>query len=237
MPAHIWTPWFAALGAQSGFDFDRRMLRRPRTRDFRRRDRAFLRSGDELAALGARSLPPRLQLGRAFAGKARPRGDDLRVSARLFGDPPRARDGRGLCRHRRVLSRGGEIPSRRASRLQGAPLARGDARATAGAARCAGARSRSACCTVSRGSPTAAKPKPCRRRRRARSRASCRCPRSWASSLAPARAARGWRRVTTGSPRRSGRSSRSCNRPRSRRLRVRTPRCSPRELPACGVAR
>ncbi len=61
-----------------GLRFDRRMLRRPRRSHLRGRDRALVRSGDELAGIVPRPLPPHLQFRRAFARQARARGDALR---------------------------------------------------------------------------------------------------------------------------------------------------------------
>ena len=54
---------------------DRRLLRRPGRAHLRRRDRPVLRPGDELAGLQPRPLPAGVQLGRALAAGAGPRGD------------------------------------------------------------------------------------------------------------------------------------------------------------------
>ena len=104
------------------------MLRRSRRSHLRGRDRTVLRSADELAAVDARPLSPGVQFGRPFARKARPRGDHVRLRARLFRHPQGAGDRRGLCRHRRVLSRGRQIPSRRPSQMRHQAFAARDAR-------------------------------------------------------------------------------------------------------------
>ena len=101
-----------------GLRFHHRMLRRSRRPHLCGRDRAVVRSADELAAVDARPLSPGLEFRRPFAGQARPRSDDVRLRARLFRHPPGARDRRGLCRHRRVLSRGGQISSRRPPQMR-----------------------------------------------------------------------------------------------------------------------
>ena len=75
VPAHIWTPWFAALGSQSGFDSIAECYGDLAGPHLRGRDRAVVRSGDELARVVPRPLPPGLELRRAFARQARPRGD------------------------------------------------------------------------------------------------------------------------------------------------------------------
>ena len=51
VPAHIWTPWFSALGSQVRLRRDRRLLRRSGRPHLRGRDRPELRPGDELAGV------------------------------------------------------------------------------------------------------------------------------------------------------------------------------------------
>ena len=70
VPAHIWTPWFAALGSQSGFDSIADCYGDLRRSHLRRRDRALVRSADELAAVDARPLPAGLQLRRPLAAES-----------------------------------------------------------------------------------------------------------------------------------------------------------------------
>ena len=140
VPAHIWTPWFAALGSQSGFDSIAECYGDLSDAHLRGRDRAVVRSADELARLVPRPLSAHLELRRAFARQARARGDRIRLRHGLLRAAPRAGDRRRLCRHGRVLPRGGKVSSRRPSQMRGAPHAEGDAGRTAGAVRCAARR-------------------------------------------------------------------------------------------------
>jgi PHP family Zn ribbon phosphoesterase len=87
---------------------DRGLLRRPRAAHLRGRDRALVRSADELARLVPRPLSPHLEFRRAFARQARPRGDRVRLRHGLLRAAPRARDRRRLCRHGRVLPEEGK---------------------------------------------------------------------------------------------------------------------------------
>ena len=85
VPAHAWTPWFAVLGSQSGFDRVVGLLRGPRGPHLRHRDRPVVRPGDELARLQPRRVPARVQLRRALAAHAWAGGDGVRAAGtRLF---------------------------------------------------------------------------------------------------------------------------------------------------------
>ena len=75
VPAHIWTPWFSALGSAVRLRRDRRLLRRSGRAHPRGRDRAELRPGDELAGVQPGRLPAGVQFGRSLAAGAGPRGD------------------------------------------------------------------------------------------------------------------------------------------------------------------
>ena len=108
--------------------FHRRLLRRPRRQHFRGRDRALVRSADELAGVVPRPLSPDLEFRRPFAGQARARGDDVRLRARLLRHQARAGDRSRLCRHGRVLSRRRQVPSRWSPQMRGAAEPEGNAR-------------------------------------------------------------------------------------------------------------
>jgi hypothetical protein len=98
-----------------GFRFPGRMLRRSGGPHLRRRNRVVVGSGHELAAVGARPGQPGVELGRPLAGKARPRGQPLRLRAVVLRHARRAsRAQLQVSRHRRVLPRGGQVPPRRA---------------------------------------------------------------------------------------------------------------------------
>ena len=129
VPAHIWTPWFAALGSKSGFDAI---------------DECYGDLAEHIFAVetGLSSDPPMnwrvssldrfragVQLRCALAGEARTRGVRVRHRARLLRAAPGAGDGGGVRGHARVLSRGGEVPPGRAPQLQRPPLAGRDPRA------------------------------------------------------------------------------------------------------------
>ena len=107
--------------------FRRRVLRRPRRPHLRPRDRALVGSADELAHLGARPLPAGVQLRRPLAGQARARDHAVRHGYRLLRAAPRARDGRRLRGHRRVLPGGRQVPPRRTPQVRHPADARGDA--------------------------------------------------------------------------------------------------------------
>src|SRR5215467_1072263 len=107
IPAHIWTPWFAALGSQSGFDSIAECYG----------DLA----GNIFAVETGLSSDPAMNWRVSFL-------DRVRLRAGLFRDPPRARDRRRVCGHGRVLPRGGQVSSRRPSQVQRAAHAERDAR-------------------------------------------------------------------------------------------------------------
>ena len=71
----------------------------------------------------------RQQLGRAFARQARPRGDAFDCDLDYFAMRRALETGRGLRRHGRVLSRGGQVSPRRPPQMRRAAVAAGDAAA------------------------------------------------------------------------------------------------------------
>ena len=115
----------ARLAVRLRFDF--RLLRRSGRSHLCRRDRSLVRPADELAAVDARPLPAGLKLRRPLAGKARPRSDDVRLPDRLLRHPPGAGDRARFCRHRRILSRGGQVSSRRPPQMRREVFAARDA--------------------------------------------------------------------------------------------------------------
>ena len=58
VPAHVWTPWFAALGSRSGFDSIAECYADLAGHVFAIRDRVVIGSADELDVLCARLLSP-----------------------------------------------------------------------------------------------------------------------------------------------------------------------------------
>ena len=128
VPAHIWTPWFAALGSQSGFnsiadcygDLAEHIFAvetglssdPPMNWRISFLDRYRLTSNSDAHSPG--------KLGREATA--------FDCDTRLLRHPPRAGDRRRLCRHRRVLPRGGQVPSRRPPQMRRAAHAEGDAR-------------------------------------------------------------------------------------------------------------
>ena len=126
VPAHIWTPWFAALGSKSGFDSI---------------DECY---GDLAAHIfavetGLSSDPPmnwRVSQPRPLtlvsnsdAHSPPMLGREACSSStgpRLLRHPAGAGDRGGLRRHGRVLPRGGQVPPGRPPRLRRAPGAAGD---------------------------------------------------------------------------------------------------------------
>ena len=216
--------------------FHRRLLRRPRRPHLRGRDRALVRSADELAGVVPRPLSPHLQFRRAFAGQARARGDDLRLRARLLRHQARAGDRSRLCRHGRVLSRRRQVPPRRPSQVRGAADPEGNARPWRTLPGLRRAASPSASSTGSRCWPTAAKRRRCRRRPPARSRTWCRCRKFSPSSPPATRPRKRSRAATIRRSPSSAPSLRSCNRCRSRTSRTPARRCWPRRSRACARA-
>ena len=71
IPAHVWTPWFAALGSKSGFDSIDECYGDLAPHIFAVETGPLLRPADELARLAARPLHPGQQLGRPLAADAR----------------------------------------------------------------------------------------------------------------------------------------------------------------------
>ena len=126
VPAHIWTPWFAALGSKSGFDAI---------------DECYGDLSPHIFAVetGLSSDPPmnwrvssldrfpaRVQFRRPLPGKARQGGVRLRHRAGLLRPAPGAGDGRGVRGHAGILSRGGQVPPGRAPPLPRLLLSRRD---------------------------------------------------------------------------------------------------------------
>ena len=78
VPAHIWTPWFSALGSKSGFDAIADCYADLAEHILAVETGLSLRPGDELAGVQSGRLPAGVQLGRALAAGAGPRGDPAR---------------------------------------------------------------------------------------------------------------------------------------------------------------
>ena len=84
VPAHAWTPWFAVLGSQSGFDRVSDCYADLSDPHLRHRDRLVLRPGDELAGVEPGPVPAGVQLRRALAADAGPGGDRVHLRGRLL---------------------------------------------------------------------------------------------------------------------------------------------------------
>ena len=119
IPAHIWTPWFAALGSQSGFDSI---------------NDCYGDLADHIFAVetGLSSDPPmnwRLSMLDRYRlvsnsdahspGKLGREATTFDCDVDYFAIRKALETGRGLRRHRRVLSRGGQVPSRRPPQMRG----------------------------------------------------------------------------------------------------------------------
>ena len=110
VPAHIWTPWFSALGSKSGFDAIADCYA-----DLAEHIFAVETGLSSDPAMNWRvgsldRLPAGVQLRRALPAGAGPRGDRARHRAGLLRRPRRAADRRRSRRHDRVLPRGGQVP-------------------------------------------------------------------------------------------------------------------------------
>ena len=88
-PAHIWTPWFSALGSKSGFDAIADCYADLAEHIFAVETGLSLRPGDELAGVQPGPVPAGVQLRRALAAGAGPRGDLLATDAGLLRGPAR----------------------------------------------------------------------------------------------------------------------------------------------------
>ena len=91
VPAHIWTPWFSALGSKSGFDAIADCYADLAEHITAVETGLSERPGDELAGLQPGPLPTGVQLGRPLAGRAGPGGDAVHRYAGLRGGPGRRR--------------------------------------------------------------------------------------------------------------------------------------------------
>ena len=129
VPAHIWTPWFAALGSKSGFDAIDECYGDLAPHIFAVETGLSSDPADELAGVVPGPVPAGVQLRCPLTGEARKGGVRLRHRPGLLRAPRGAGDRGGVRRHARVLSRGGQVPSGRAPQLPGPPLPRRDPRA------------------------------------------------------------------------------------------------------------
>ncbi|MFT3952966.1 MAG: hypothetical protein QM722_00545 [Piscinibacter sp.] len=128
VPAHIWTPWFAALGSQSGFDSIE--------------DCYGDLAGHIFAVETGLSSDPAMNWRVSSLDRFRlTSNSDAHSPGKLgreatrfacepaYAHPPGARDRRGLCRHGRVLPRGGQVPHGRPPGLRRQARSAGDPRA------------------------------------------------------------------------------------------------------------
>ena len=126
VPAHIWTPWFALLGSKSGFDSVEECYADLASEIF------ALETGLSsdpamnwrLSALDGYTLVSNSDA--HFPAEAGPRGLRIPYRTRFLRHPASAGHGRRLRRDGGVLSRGGQVPLRRASQVRCLVVARGD---------------------------------------------------------------------------------------------------------------
>ena len=120
IPAHIWTPHFAALGASSGFDSLEECYEDLLPHIHAVETGLSSDPADERQAVRPRSLQYRVELRRALAAQAGARSDLLRHRPVLPGHSRRTQKRRSepLCGHHRVLPGGRQVPLRRAPQMR-----------------------------------------------------------------------------------------------------------------------